>query len=841
MKVNTLLSNFTGGELSPRLDGRVDVAKYKNGCRVLENMIVQVHGGARKREGSRFVVELKSATDPVVIVPFQYSTEQAYALIVGPGYIWFAKDRGIITTGTKTITGATNANPCVVTANAHGFSNGDRVIVTGVSGMEELNNRSFVVAGATTDTFQLSGVNSSSYGTYTSGGSVSKIVELATTYTADEIVEMDWTQSADVLYVVHKNHPIRQINRFSHTSWTLTEPYITTGPFRPINANRSLVMTVSGFSGSATAYGTYEVGTTFTLTSSASVFDADMVGALFRLSEEGQESGVMAPHIGSTTDYANNGDTYTTAGKVYGISNTHTSTGAGAAKWLVYTRVPSHDSGTVRVFGDYSGVTPGTIYFDANFLHPTYCIVRITGYTSATVVTAEIVRYQMPASIVTAGTSYWEEGAWSTYRGYPRTVTFYEQRLMLGGSDSDPSVLWGSKTGVYTDFSDGSEDDSALVYRMASGSADVIRWIYGMRVLVAGTSQGEYAVAASSQNEALKPSNVKAVLQTTYGTSSVKPVRMNQVILYPQRDGAPTNGARKLREYSYSFQSDAFVSVDLTVFSEHILSDGVSRCAYQNAPDSTIWIARGDGVPVGLTYERAQETVAWHRHPMTGATVGTVGCIPGADADELWLRSNRTIGGSDVSYIEVIPFSYRDTTAKEDGVFVDCATTYDSTPTTTLSGLWHLRSEDVVALADGNVVTGLTVSSTGRLTLPYAASTVHVGKVISAALETEDLEAGAQTGTAQSRMKRISKLFIRVLNSLGGRQGTSEDEDDTLKTDLLYRSAATPTDVSPPLFSGFLEVEAKAGHDRSAYIRLEHDEPLPFHVTGIVAELNTAG
>ena len=71
-----------------------------------------------------------------------------------------------------TITAATAANPVVVTAAGHGLSNGDSVMIDYVAGMTELNGNTYTVAGATTDTFQLSGVDGSSYTAYTPGGQV---------------------------------------------------------------------------------------------------------------------------------------------------------------------------------------------------------------------------------------------------------------------------------------------------------------------------------------------------------------------------------------------------------------------------------------------------------------------------------------------------------------------------------------------------------------------------------------------------------------------------------------------------------------------------------------------
>jgi hypothetical protein len=136
-----LLSNFTAGELSPRLHSRPDIAKYKNGCRVVENFTIVPHGGARKRGGFKYVMAQKSNTADVVLVPFQYNTEQAYMLVFGANYVWFCKDQGIITHPATNIIGITNANPATVTSTAHGLTNGQWVVITGIGGMHQVNNR----------------------------------------------------------------------------------------------------------------------------------------------------------------------------------------------------------------------------------------------------------------------------------------------------------------------------------------------------------------------------------------------------------------------------------------------------------------------------------------------------------------------------------------------------------------------------------------------------------------------------------------------------------------------------------------------------------------------------
>lgn len=854
-KITYLKSAFVGGEISPRLEGRSDISKFRAGARTIENMVVLAHGGVKKRSGTRFVVEQKSPTDDVILVPFQYNVEQAYMLMFGPGYVWFFKDKGIITHAPVAIASITQASPAVVeTTTPHGLTGG-YVIINGVRGMVELNNRRFAISVLDANTFQLLGVDTTGYSEYASDGLVNPIVELTTTYTEPQLAELAFTQTNDTLYIAHKAHPLRKIARASHTSWTLETPSITTGPFRTINADRNNKITVSSFSGGATGYGTQIVGRSFTMKAQKDTFAAGMVGALFRLNEEGGGTGIAGAPIGDETATIAAGDMYTFEGRVYGINVV-----SGAANWSSFNRVPDHDSGTVRVNGK-SGH-----YFDADFLHPGYCIVRITGYTSAKQVRAEIVRYQMPQSIVAAGTTFWEEGAWSDHRGYPGANALYENRMFLAGSLSEPATIWSSRAGAYEDFADGTEDDDALIYRVGSGVADAIRWLAAGRVLTAGTSSGEYAIAASVQNEALTPSNFKVVPQTSYGTSATPPVRVDQSVLYPQRNGAPSNASIRLREFAYEFQRDAYNSVDLSIFAEHIFGrSGFNRIAYLLQPNALIFCRRTDGQLACCTYERVQEVIAWHRHNLGGddAQVMTVGAIPGSDGDELWVSVRRSlaeatrrvtedgnvritedgftrvaedVASETVRYVEVLEAPFEDTDDKEDAFFVDSGATYTGPATTTLSGLWHLRGQDVKILNNGAVESG-TVSPTGRLTLRRATTKAHVGLSYKAILETEDFEAGAQGGTAQTRAKRMSDAYLRFLNSLGGTYGTSEDD----QTPILYRKANMPMDGSPPLFSGVKPVTMPSGWQDTARVRIEHDEPLPLHVTGIVVELSVSG
>ena len=140
------LTSFVSGEFSAKMDGRTDFDKYSSGAKKMENMLVHPQGAATRRVGTQFISEVKTSSLKTRLIPFEFSTTQTYMLEFGNQYIRFFKDKGQITESNKTITAITAANPAVVTSNSHGYSNGDFVIISGVVGMTEVNNKTFKVA-----------------------------------------------------------------------------------------------------------------------------------------------------------------------------------------------------------------------------------------------------------------------------------------------------------------------------------------------------------------------------------------------------------------------------------------------------------------------------------------------------------------------------------------------------------------------------------------------------------------------------------------------------------------------------------------------------------------------
>lgn len=94
--INYIQTNFSSGEVSPQIEGRVDIAKYQNAAATMKNVFVRVFGGAYRRPGTYFVSHTKLSTSAVRLIPFQFSTTQAYMIEAGHEYFRFYKDSGIL-------------------------------------------------------------------------------------------------------------------------------------------------------------------------------------------------------------------------------------------------------------------------------------------------------------------------------------------------------------------------------------------------------------------------------------------------------------------------------------------------------------------------------------------------------------------------------------------------------------------------------------------------------------------------------------------------------------------------------------------------------------------------
>ena len=842
-RVAVQLTNFTGGELSPRLDGRNDLAKYSSGCATLENLVVYPHGSAARRPGTNFVAEVADSSKKTRLIPFEFSTTQTYMLEFSNLKIRVFKDNGSVLEGDKTISAITKANPAVVTATSHGYENGDEVLISGVGGMTEVNGKRFLVADKTTNTFELqdkdgTDINSSGFTTYTSGGVSNKVFEITTPYLEAELFDLKFAQSADVMYICHPNHEVEKLSRTGHTSWTLTDVDFTNGPYLDTNTSTTTI--------TASAH---TVGTGRTFTASASTFASTDVGRLIRFRD----------------GYA-----------------------------------------------------------------------KVTGFTSATVVTVEILKDTGSAS----SSVDWSLGAFSDTTGHPSCVTFFEQRLVFAATLNNPQTVYFSKSGDYEnmDANIGGTiaDDDSIIYTIASNQVNAIRFMTATRTLIIGTAGGEFAVSGGGTDSAITPTNILIKKQSNHGAANIDAISVGNATLFLQR------ARRKIRELAYNFDVDGYVAPDMTILAEHITEGGLTQVAYQQEPNQIIYATREDGELVGLTYQREQQVVAWHRHIFGGrfgiatltvsdyanitngtkltltksdgttvdftSTTGTAGTnefktetnnnttatnlknainahanftatvssavvtvtetaheatgyltiksfdktrltatsegkamvesvavIPTDDKEyQTYVIIKRTINGSTRRYVEYLNELDFDETDNTSFNFLDSSLSYSGSAVTTLSGLQHLEGQVVSILADGATHPNKTVAS-GAVTLDRSAKDVKIGLAFISLLQTMRLDAGSQDGTSQGKTKRIFDITVRMFETIGVEVGSDLSDMERIP----FRSSANLMDEGIPPFTGDKEVEFRGNYETDGFIFVRQTQPLPFTILSLYPRLVT--
>ena len=670
-RVAVQLTNFTGGELSPRLDGRNDLQKYPTGCKTLENMIVYPHGSAARRSGSQFVAEVKDSSKETRLIPFEFSTTQTYMLEFGEQYIRFYKDNGQIL----------------------------------------------------------------------SGGSA---YEISSPYLESELFDIKYAQSADVMYLCHPNHPVKKLARTGHTSWTLTSVEFTNGPFMDHNIE--------------------------TTTIAASHTNKGQTGTLTLSSTTGVNS--------------NQGWLSTDVGRLVHVLDGH---------------------------------------------------VKITGYTSSTVVNIEVI------SDISSGsaTTDFALGSFSSTTGHPSCVTFFEQRLVFAATLSQPQTLFFSKSGDYENMDDNYHgvvaDDDSIIYTIASNQVNAIRFMTATRTLIIGTAGGEFAVSGGGTDIAITPTNILIKKQSNNGAANVDALAVGNATLFLQR------ARRKLRELAYNFDVDGYVAPDLTILAEHISEGGFKQLSYQQEPNQIIWCARNDGQLVGLTYQREQQVVAWHRHIFGGvfgsgnSVCDSVATIPTDDSEyQTWVIVKRTINGATKRYVEYIHQYDFDETDDTSFNFLDSQLSYDGSAVTNISGLAHLEGQTVSVLADGATHPDKVVSS-GAIVLERAASKVKVGLSYTSLLQTMRIDAGAQNGTSQSKTKRIYEITARLYESIGVEIGP----DLANMERIPFRSSANAMNSGINVFTGDKEIEFRGNYETDGFIFVRQTQPLPLTILSLYPKLQT--
>jgi len=684
------------------------------------------------------------------------------------------------------------------------------------------------------------------------------VSELETPYLTADLFELKYEQSADVLYITHPDYETRKLSRQTNNDWEFKSIAIETGPFRTQNNDITKTLSASATTGTVTltasGHAPFIASTTAGhLPSGSTSTSKSQTGALFQLVHPLDD---LSFSDTLEDDYAasqTEGVSWMDCGTLYkGAEWTWVTDGT----WLGtveiqrnYTIGAAHDADGWETVFPYDGVTTarnvsttgteedgdadyrviftddtsGTVisYFTTDQTE-VIGIVEITSVESKTSATGTVI--QTLGS--TDATYKWSEGAWSNYRGWPQTVTFFEDRLCFGGNTSQPDTIWASVTSDYENMEAGVDDDDALLLTLSSRQVNVIEWLIGKDKLLIGTSGAEWTIAGGT-DEPLTPSNVLAKQHSTYGSANLQATLANESVLFFQR------GKEKMRELAYNWELDSYVAPDMTILSNLITDSGIDDVAFQKTPDSILWCVRNDGELPVFSYERNENITAWSRMvtqtnqagTLTDSDFESVARIHGDPEDEVWVIVERTIDSSVVRYIE--QFQPRDFGDDEDAFFVDCGITYDSTASSAMTGLDHLEGETVYVLADG-VMFDTAIVSGGAITLKSGgttttASTVQIGLGYEAHMRTMPLSWVGGT-TIHGKQKRISEVISEWNKS--GDFSIGKDAD-TLQA---YSIDGQTTDIDRKTFP--------AGWDRNGYVYIYQQSPEPLTLLSIMTEFN---
>ncbi len=627
-RVRIQKTNFTAGEVSPRLLGRSDLRSYENGAAKLRNVFIHPTGGLSRRAGLRYV---DTVPGPGRLISFEFNTEQVYLLV---------------------------------------FT--DRTV-----------------------------------GVYRTG---IKVAEFATPWTEDHLRQINWTQSADTLLVVHPDIPPKKITRTSESEWRISDWVFS-------EVNGRIYQPHHKFAGDDVTVQASGITGQITVTASEDVFVPDHSGTRLRLADK-----------------------------------------------------------EVKIIS---------------------------------VLSARTVRANVNQSLVsTSQTKDWEEQAFSPVHGWPVSVTFHQDRLVIGGSRDLPNRLWLSKSADLFNFNLGTGlDDEAIEFSILSDQVNAVRAIFSGRHLQVFTSGAEWMVAGAP----LTPSSIELHRQTRVGSPIdriVPPRDVDGATLFVPRTG------EQLREFLFTDVEQAYQATDLAVLAEHLIVSPVDMDFDKSS--RLFHVVMGSGTLATLTVYRAEQVSAWTLQETAGAfrAVVTVG-------NETYVMVERSGSMS----IEVFDSGF--------GVDSGLAGT-SSTAKSSWSGLDHLEGQTVKILADGAVRIDGQVEN-GAVFVGEPATSVQVG--LGYVHNIQPLPPSAPSiGGSEGRKVRPIAITFRLWETAALHLDTGRGLVDV----PFKRFGNTLLDAPLSGFRGDKTVRALGwrSDDPSPLWRIEQDTPLPFTLLSVSTEMS---
>jgi len=409
---------------------------------------------------------------------------------------------------------------------------------------------------------------------------------------------------------------------------------------------------------------------------------------------------------------------------------------------------------------------------------------------------------------------------------YPCAIGIYQQRKVYGGSAFFPQTAHFSNLGTMATFmvSRPLKDGDAITAQLDGNKINGILHYVTTKELFALTENGTWSVGPGRNSDAITPLNVRFEQQDSRGASRVPPIVIgNTILMVPDyRKG--------VKELFYSVSDGGFRGSDLEIMSNHLFKNDQVRDWALQRDESRLWLVMESGTLNILTYLREHDVVAWTTADTDGE-FRSVCSIRGNKVDDVYFSVKRTINGSYVYYTEYISERLPGNSL-EDSIFMDSALSHDGAPADEFSGLDHLEGETVVALADGNVITGLVVEG-GAVTLPHEYSKVHIGLPVTADFETLDVDYSLQDGTGFGSLKVINEVVLSLENTRGIKVGPDTDNLIEMKdrTDEDYDEATN-------MITGKKKIQLRPDWNTNGRIHVRQDNPLPVTILSHIPEVD---
>ena len=412
------------------------------------------------------------------------------------------------------------------------------------------------------------------------------------------------------------------------------------------------------------------------------------------------------------------------------------------------------------------------------------------------------------------------EDVWSSTRGYPVSGTFYEGRLVLGGSRDRPNTVWLSRVADFFDFDPGQLlDDDAIEFTIDSDQLDEIVNVYPGRALMIFTTGAEYIIL-QSLGDPITPANVNVKRQTRVGSeANLRPQEFEGGVMYVQRLG------QSIQEFVFDDSQDAFSNNFISLLSSHLVRTPVDIALRQasSADEGTyLLLVRDNGNLSVANILRSQNITSF-----TEATTEGDFKNCGVDVDTMYFVIERTIDGVTCRWLERFNNDH----------YMDASTRITTgLPTDTFTGLNHLEGEEVRVRADDSVLDSVTVTD-GSITIEREATTyMECGINFNPTIKDLPVEV-PDIGTAQGMRANISDVTLRVYQT----NGILVNGQRVYSRGFGPAGAGSPLDTPPPEETGILKKRGFRGYDRTGQVTITQVDPLPMTILSLVKRVRVSG